>query len=155
MHRFAFFCLLITAAAHAAEPESTTVIGINEDLSAGARALQMKDYETGIELTLAGLKFESSRKNRASGLSNLCAGYTALKKYVEAIESCNEAIEIDERNWHAFNNRALAHLGRGDIEAAERDLREGLRLNPDSRKLRDVGEMIAARVNAPPAAGDK
>ena len=107
-----------------------------------------------IGLTVAGLKFEASQQNRASGLSNLCAGYTALKQYTNAIESCNQALIIENRNWHAFNNRALAYLGRGEIDAAKRDLQEGLRLNPDSGKLREVAEMIEARERQPSGAVD-
>ena len=154
MLRLAVILLGISATALAADPESSTVIGVNEDLSAGARALQMKDYEEGVRLTIEGLKFESSRRNRVSGLSNLCAGYTALKKYADAIESCDEAIEIDDKNWHAFNNRALAYLGKGNIEAAKRDLEAGLILNPDSRKLLEVAEMIELREKEPPVAID-
>jgi len=154
MRRFAVFLLLLSAAANSSEPDSITVIGTNKDLSEGARALQLGDFEEGIRLTISGLKSESSPRNRASGLSNLCAGYTALAQLADAIDSCNKAIEIDERNWHAFNNRALAHLGLGDIDAAKRDLQDGLRLNPDSRKLREVAEMIAAKEISPPVAID-
>jgi tetratricopeptide (TPR) repeat protein len=154
MRRLAVCVLLFSAAGIAAEPESTTVIGVNKDLSDGARAMQMKDYDEGIRLTIAGLKFESSRHDRASGLSNLCAGYTAMKRYAEAIDSCNQAIEIDDHNWHAFNNRALAYLGQGEIDAAKRDLQDGLRLNPDSRKLLEVADMIAAQEKPPLAIAD-
>ena len=90
MRRLAVCVFLFSAAGIAAEPESTTVIGVNKDLSDGARALQMKDYDEGIRLTIAGLKFESSRNDRASGLSNLCAGYTALKQIGRA--SCRERV---------------------------------------------------------------
>ena len=154
MRRIAVLFFYVSFAAVAAEPDSTTVIGVNPDLSAGARALQMKDYEEGVRLTIEGLKFEASRRNRASGLSNLCAGYTALRQYDEAIDSCNQAIEIDNYNWHAYNNRALAHLGRGDLEAARRDLQAGQRLNPDSNKLLKVEEMIVAQEQPPVAVGD-
>jgi tetratricopeptide (TPR) repeat protein len=150
MRRLVVILLALSAAASAAEPESTTVIGVNESLSAGARALQMKDYEDGVRLTIEGLKYEISRRNRVSGLSNLCAGYTALQQYADAIASCNEAIEIDDNNWHAYNNRALAYLGQGDIEAAKRDLEAGRQLKPDSRKLLRVAEMIEMQENAPP-----
>lgn len=152
MRRLAVISLTVAAAVSAAEPDSTTVIGVNEDLSAGARALQMKDYEEGVRLTIEGLKFENSRRNRASGLSNLCAGYTALQQYADAITSCNEAIDINNNNWHAYNNRALAYLGQGDIEAAKRDLEAGRRLNPDSRKLLEVAEMIEMREKSSPIA---
>lgn len=154
VHRFTVIGLVISGAVMASEPESTTVIGVNEDLSAGARALQMKDYEEGIRLTIEGLKFESKRRNRVSGLSNICAGYTGLRQYAEALENCDEAIELDDKNWHAFNNRALAYLGQGDIEAAKRDLEAGLKLNPGSRKLLQVAEMIEAREQEPPVAID-
>jgi len=149
-------CLFaFSVAANASDPESTTVIGVNKDLSDGARALQMGDFEEGIRLTIAGLKFESSPRNRTSGLSNLCAGYTAAKQYAEAIESCNQALIIDDQNWHAYNNRALAYLGRGEIDAAKRDLENGLQLNPDSSKLLQVRERIIASERPPPLAIDE
>jgi tetratricopeptide (TPR) repeat protein len=149
-------CLLMfSAVAVASESESTTVIGVNKDLSDGAMALRMGNFEEGIRLTIAGLKFESSPQDRASGLSNLCAGYTAAKQYAEAIESCNQSLKIDNRNWHAYNNRALAYLGQGQIEAAKRDLEDGLRLNPDSRKLLQVQQWIEASEQLPPLAIDE
>jgi tetratricopeptide (TPR) repeat protein len=110
--------LAFSAAAYAASPESTTVIGVNEDLADGARALQMGDFEEGIRLTIAGLKVETSPRDRASGLSNLCAGYTAAKQYAEAIDSCSQSLRIDAENWQAYNNRALAYLGNGSQAAA-------------------------------------
>jgi tetratricopeptide (TPR) repeat protein len=155
MRGFLLCLLALSVAAYASDPESVTVIGVNKDLSDGARALQMGDFEEGLRLTIAGLRFESSARNRAGGLSNLCAGYTAVKQYAEAIDSCNEALKIDDQNWHAYNNRALAYLGQGEIDAAKRDLQDGLRLNADSRKLFQVAEMIEARERPPPLAIDE
>ena len=154
MRRFALLLLFVFGIGFAAEPDSITVIGSNKELSDGATALQFGDFEEGVRLTLRGLKFEASPRDRASGLSNLCAGYTALTQFAAAIESCNKAIEIDSGNWHAFNNRALAYLGRGDVDAAKRDLQVGLRLKPDSSKLRQVGEWIVAKESTPPVAID-
>ena len=148
-------CLLaFSATADAADSESTTIIGVNAGLSDGARAMQMGDFEEGIRLTIAGLKVESSPRNRASGLSNLCAGYTAAKQYSKAIDSCTQSLRIDKRNWHAYNNRALAYLGQGEIDAAKRDLQDGLRLNPESSKLLQVAERIEASERPPPVAID-
>ena len=154
MRGFLICLLVLSVTADAADPESTTVIGVNEDLADGARALQMGDFEEGIRLTIAGLKVESSPRNRASGLSNLCAGYTAAKQYAEAIDSCNQSLRIDNQNWHAYNNRALAYLGQGEIDAAKRDLQDGLRLNPESSKLLQVAEWIEASERPPPLAID-
>ena len=154
MRGFLVCLLAFTATADAADPESTTIIGVNADLSDGARAMQMGDFEEGIRLTIAGLKVESSPRNRASGLSNLCAGYTAAKQYAKAIDSCTQSLRIDKRNWHAYNNRALAYLGQGEIDAAKRDLQDGLQLNPDSGKLHRVAQWIEASERPPPLAID-
>lgn len=120
----------------------TQTIGANPQLSAGARALQMGDYDEGIRLTLEGLKSHPLPPDRASALNNLCAGYVANRKFDEAIKRCSEAIEIDGRSWRIYNNRALAYLGRGQIRAATRDAQKGLALNPDGRTLAKVQSMI-------------
>ncbi len=128
-----------------AVPQSRHVIGMNQYLSDGARALEIGDYEEGIRLTLEGLKFVTSPRNRVSALNNLCAGYTANRQFDEAMRNCDMAIELDDRNWRIYNNRALAHLGKGRIDAAKRDLAKGLSLNPESQKLTRVAELIQAQ----------
>ncbi len=144
----AYGCLLVLAltatamVTDSAVAESTWTIGINHSLAAGARALQTGDYTGGIHLTLEGLKSESAPRNRARAFSNLCAGYTADRQYAKAIRYCDMAIEIDDRNWRTFNNRALAHLGEGRIDAAKRDLHQGRSLNPDSSNLDKVAQLI-------------
>ena len=125
--------------------ENATVFGPNPDLSAGAFALQLGDYETGVERTRIGLKTEKSRKDRATGLNNLCAGLVGLRQYAEAIEACNASAEINGSNWRVYNNRSLAYLGLGRIELARIDLNRGLDLNPGARKLLEVADMINER----------
>ena len=131
--------LLITAAASADEAgTSSTILGTQPDLADGARALQLRQFEEGVRLTLQGLKQEASRRQRASGLSNLCAGYAALQRYDEAIEACNAAMDLNAPRWRVYNNRALALLGKGQVIAARRDVDAGLAMNPDSNSLRKV-----------------
>lgn len=121
---------------------SKTVIGVaNADLAAGADALRFGDYEEGIKLTLRGLQQHPSPRDRAAALSNLCAGYAATDRLDLAIEHCNESLELDGRNWHAYHNRATAHLFKGDLELAIKDVEAGLELNPHSAKLRKVLEV--------------
>ncbi len=131
--------LLITVAASADEANtSSTILGTQPDLADGARALQLRQFEEGVRLTLQGLKQASSRRQRASGLSNLCAGYAALQRYDEAIEACNAAMDLNAPRWRVYNNRALALLGKGQVIAARRDVDAGLAMNPDSNSLRKV-----------------
>jgi len=130
----------------ATEATSKTVIGpANLDLAAGADALRFGDYEEGIKLTLRGLQQHPSQRDRSAALSNLCAGYAATEQFDLAIKHCNESLDIDERNWHAYHNRATAHLRRGDFGEAIKDAEAGLALNPRSRKLRRALEVAQER----------
>ena len=126
---------LAAAAVHAVDAPSATVFGGNGDLAAGARALRIGDFDEGIRLTLQGLKVETRRFKRAKGLSNLCAGYLGLLEHVAALSACDEALLLNEHNWHIYNNRALALLGLGRIHEARGNLKAALALNPDSPKL--------------------
>lgn len=137
-------CLLPLLAMNIAHADSTQVFGANEHLAAGARALFMGDYAEGIRLTLKGLKSGGGAAHRASALNNLCAGYAASGQYDEAIRTCTEGLAIRTRNWRIYNNRALAYLGKGQIDAAKRDVDMGLSLSPESRTLIRVQEMVRA-----------
>ena len=137
--------LMAVLVMNVASPESTHTIGANQQLSEGARALQIGDYDEGIRLTLEGLKSQPIQRDRASALNNLCAGYVANREFDEAITQCSAAIQIDGRNWRMYNNRALAYLGKGQIGAATRDAQKGLALNPQGRTLIKVQSMIRAQ----------
>lgn len=126
----------------AADPPNTTVVGSEPLLSDGARALQFRDFEQGVRLTLEGLKFNVSRRERAAGLNNLCAGYAGLKRYDLALEACDEALTLNISRWRVFNNRALALLGKNQVAAARRDVEAGLAINPDSRSLNKVLKLV-------------
>jgi tetratricopeptide (TPR) repeat protein len=132
--------VLQTAAA--ADSPNATVVGTEPLLSDGARALQFREYEQGVRLTLEGLKLSVSRRERAAGLNNLCAGYAGLQRYDEALAACNEALTLNIARWRVFNNRALALLGKKQVAAARRDVEAGLAINPDSRSLKKVLKLV-------------
>src|SRR5262245_6065293 len=53
--------------------QSATVIGATNPLLAqGTDALEMKHYEEGVRLTLAGLEQPASERDQAAGHSNVC-----------------------------------------------------------------------------------
>jgi tetratricopeptide (TPR) repeat protein len=116
-------------------PSSNTVIGPNPMLADGASALMSGDYERGIQLTQLGLGSAVSKEDRAAAYANLCAGFTALKKYERALENCDQSVAIYDGNWRAWQNRAAANLGLGRVEESLRDIERGLQLNPDSDAL--------------------
>jgi tetratricopeptide (TPR) repeat protein len=114
---------------------------VNPDLVAGAQALQRGRFEEGIARTQSGLDTFVTREQRAAALSNLCAGYTALGKYDIAVIHCSASLEL-EPGWQAYNNRALAYLGKGLLRLAGRDCTQGLILNPDSEQLLQVRVLV-------------
>lgn len=107
----------------------------NPQLSDGATALDAGRIEDGIRLTIEGLKAPTESRDKAAGYSNLCAGYAMLKHWDEALPHCNTALQIDQNNWRAFNNRAAIYVAKGNYEHAMADLRAGLEIAPNSRTL--------------------
>jgi DnaJ homolog subfamily C member 7 len=118
-----------------AAADASTVIGANAMLSDGAAALMNGDWERGVQLTQMGLSTALSENDRAAAYANLCAGYAAMRQYERALENCNQSIALDEGNWRAWQNRAAAHLGLGQIEESIRDIQRGLQINPESEDL--------------------
>jgi tetratricopeptide (TPR) repeat protein len=122
-------------AADPADVQGRTVLGTNPLLSDGAAALLSGQWARGIELTQMGLTGAVSQEEKAAALSNLCAGFTALKKYERALEHCDQSLALDDAQWRAWQNRAAALLGLGRIEECLQDIQRGLQLNPDSEAL--------------------
>jgi tetratricopeptide (TPR) repeat protein len=123
---------------------ATVFSGPNPLLVAGAEAMRSRQYREGVRLTLEGLKQVNEPRDVAAALSNLCAGHVALKEYELAVRYCNEALALDSRNWRTWNNRAAAHLGQGQHDAALADVQAGLALAPNSVTLRRTMSMVEA-----------
>ena len=75
--------------------------------------------------------------------------YAALGKCDSAIHICNIVLAKNERDWRAYNNRALAHMGAGDLDQAKADVDKGLAINPGSKNLNLAADLIDERLAAP------
>ena len=129
--------------------QSATVIGpTNALLAQGTDALEMKHYEEGVRLTLAGLEQPATDQDKAAGHSNVCAGYAALKRWEEALVHCNKALELDRTNWRTFNNRAAVFVGLKQYDLAMTDVNAGLELAPQSGTLQKSREVVIQHRNA-------
>lgn len=123
--------------------ESRTVIGPrNQDLADGANALLAGNAKEGVRLTLIGLEYAASTRDRKTAMSNLCAGYVLLNDLESALDYCNRAIEIDDQHWRAYSNRALVYVRMKRYDEAEADLQHGEALAPNSRTLQAVRAML-------------
>lgn len=131
------------ASGHVQAQESKSVVGpTNADLSDGAALLLSGDAEEGVRKTLRGLQIATSRSERVAGLSNLCAGYMMLEEPEKGLPYCSEALELNDRDWRARSNRALAHLKLGNLEEAERDLQVAEEIAPNARTVKMVRSML-------------
>jgi tetratricopeptide (TPR) repeat protein len=132
------FAGISAATNHPADNGSaTTIIGANPLLSDGASALEAGQAEEGLRLTLAGLSAPGSLHDLAAGHANACAAFVMLKQWSEALEQCNQSIEMDHSNWRAFNNRAAIYVAKGLYDLAIRDIEAGLVLAPNSQILHE------------------
>ncbi len=119
-----------------------TIFGANAQLADGATALTIGNYDEGIRLTRLGLSGPPKPSRRSAALSNLCAGFDGTAQYERALAHCTAALKIDRRNWQAYNNRAIAHLGLGQLEAAEADISRAVALNPKSKQLQRARQTV-------------
>jgi len=140
----------VATAADAPTPShSATIIGpANPLLTAGTEALEMRRYEEGVRLTLAGLEQPNTARDQAAGHSNVCAGYAALKRWEEALLHCNKALELDRSNWRTFNNRAAVFVGLKQFDLAMTDVNAGLALAPQAATLQKSREVVMQHHNA-------
>lgn len=147
--RSALFGALLVAVFGQAHAQSSTIIGqANPLLTEGTEALEMKRYEEGIRLTLAGLEQPTSEQDQAAGHSNVCAGYAALKRWDEALVHCNRALELDRTNWRTYNNRAAVFVGLEQYDLAMTDVNAGLALAPQSGTLKESRDVVIQHRNA-------
>ncbi len=117
--------------------EPAYVIGSrNPDLAEGARQLIAGHDEKGIELTLLGLRAADGKKEEEIALSNLCAGYANLGDYETALKYCDILLVRNDKNWRAYNSKALIYVNTKQYDKAESALLKGEAINPDARSMK-------------------
>lgn len=138
------FLCINTSTAGGQSGEGNVVVGPtkNTKLQDGVNALNAGKAEDGIELTLAGLREARSPRERRTGLSNLCAGYLMLEQLDQALQHCNDALELNDKNWRVYNNRALIYVLQRRFDDAEADLAKCDEIHPRSSATRVVRQML-------------
>lgn len=135
-------CIACFSVAAVAQDARTVIGPRNPDLADGANALLAGDAKEGVRLTLIGLEHSASARDRKTAMSNLCAGYVLLDELDTALEYCNRVLEIDDKHWKAYSNRALVYVRMQRYDEAEADLQSGETLAPNARTLRAVRAML-------------
>ncbi len=152
--RYLPLIVLLGSLAHApvlagqSDTVAKTVIGpSNASLAEGAAALRAGDADEGVRLTRRGLAAASSKRDRVAGYSNLCAGLAMLDRLEEALEACDHALELDDKHWRGYSNRALVYLKQNRYAEAERDISRGQALSPNARPLKELRAMYLDAVD--------
>lgn len=126
----------------------TTIIGPrNLPLHDGAKELLAGNYEEGVRLTHEGLQIAEGKLEKEAALSNLCAGYTNLALYDDALKHCDLLLERNDKNWRGYNNRAVVYIKTKQWEKAEADLTRGEALNPNARTMKIARAMYMDAVH--------
>jgi len=139
-----FLCTNTSSAGGQSSGDADVVVGPaqNTKLQDGASALDAGMAEDGIELTLAGLREARTPRERRTGLSNLCAGYLMLEQLDQALRYCNDALELNDKGWRVYNNRALIYVLQRRFDDAEADLAKCDELHPRSSTTKVVRQML-------------
>ena len=70
-----------------------------------------------------------------------------LERLEEALQACNQALELDDRHWRSYSNRALVYLKQQRYPEAERDISKGEELSPNARTLKILRGMYRDAVD--------
>ena len=136
--------MCLVAVAGWAQSDNRLVIGqANEYLSAGATAILAGRYDDGIRLTALGLEKDSPTPyERAAALANLCAAHAAKGEADEAIERCDQSLELNASNWRAYSNRAYAHFLKGKYFEAQLDLTSASAIAPEAPQVKQIRGLL-------------
>ena len=76
-----------------------------------------------------------SQQDRAAALRQSLRRLRGAEEISARARELRSVARDPDDNWRAWQNRAAAHLGSGQIEESLRDIQRGLQLNPDSQDL--------------------
>ena len=107
----------------------------------GACAQTPESKETGAE--------ESTALNRARVHTELATAYYGAGQYNIALEEVGIALSADSNYLPAVNQLGLIHLALGQTEAAQRELKRAIRINPDDPSVNNNYGMLLCTMGKP------
>ena len=74
--------------------------------------------------------------------SNRCTAYIALEQYERAMEDADECVRLQPTWAKGYLRRGSVYFRKGELERAERVLKEGLELDPGNDALKKELEAV-------------
>lgn len=127
--------------------ESYTPKGLGHQLVGQAsQALVNGDEREAMAFARQVLSYSAMQPQDVANAQNiLCIAHMRLGQLKEARRACDQAIALQADNWRFYNNRGLAHMLLGDMEAAVSDYRKALSLAPDAAQVQSNLNLAVAR----------
>jgi len=113
----------------------------NAFFKAGQFRRAAKRYKSALECVKSDHSFDADEKKKGKDQQLLCllnqaACAVKLGQWKEAVEHTTKALELDSSNPKALFRRAQAHIARGDLDLAQRDLNQALEKQPSDKEVR-------------------
>ena len=77
---------------------------------------------------------------------NIALAYIKLEKYDNALQSCNEALKIDESNGKALYRRATVYYNKRKFEDAIGDLKKAENLAPEDKAVLKLQKLVMRKL---------
>ena len=87
-------------------------------------------------------------ENIPPAYSNLCVALTGERKFPEAMNACNRAVDLRPRQWSYYNNRANIHFYQGNFDRALAEYYKAMAFSSGGRVLmHNIGVALEYRKN--------
>jgi tetratricopeptide (TPR) repeat protein len=87
-------------------------------------------------------------ENIPPAYSNLCVALTGERKFPEAMDACNSAVDLRPRQWSYYNNRANIHFYQGNFDRALAEYYKAMTFSTSGRVLmHNIGVALEYRKN--------
>jgi tetratricopeptide (TPR) repeat protein len=116
-------------------------------LARGRCFLEKKDYPASLSDFKRAQKIESTAPAPWVALGDL---HFARKKYAQAVEAFNKAIDLDSNHAQARCRRGMAHYHTGSYRQAFLDLQRAHKLDPGIPNIRRLVQMAIRKLEESP-----
>lgn len=127
--------LTTTAIANEAQLQFSVESNATRSIRSAATAFERGDFSKSVSFSNYALKQGLKKSRKTAAYSNLCAALGTQGEYDDALEACNEALDLAHQNWRALSNRAVIYSLTGNEEKAREDMQAAIVLASDEPKL--------------------